>query len=216
MTTKVKVVFSWLIVSKQALHLGDLVHVGHVDVAGTVTARVAHLWLHCDVNFWAGNRGNNYSWHEICNSVSTSYRCFPYLVSKRGTAGLVAKVDAEVVVELHSSVHRVAVDDEHHRALNHSYWTFWTPLFFLQYLDVSISFRHLKKSIWQFKFWNVNSPNLAAHIRVELLVPGGEERRGDVQSLSIKTQLEGIQMRAPNTQKKYKSKKHKYIIEHTT
>ena len=130
-----------------------------------------------------------------------------HLVSQSRTVRLVAKVDAEVVVELHSSVHRVAVDDEHHRALNHSYWTFWTPLFFLQYLDVSISFRHLKKSIWQFKFWNVNSPNLAAHIRVELLVPGGEERRGDVQSLSIKTQLEGIQMRAPNTQKKYKSKK---------
>ena len=56
MTTKVKVVFSWLIVSKQALHLGDLVHVGHVDVAGTVTARVAHLRLHCDVNLKVGKR----------------------------------------------------------------------------------------------------------------------------------------------------------------
>ena len=63
-------------------------------------------------------------------------------MSKRGTAGLVAKVDAEVVVELHSSVHRVAVDDEHHRALTHSYWTLGTSLSILQYLAVIIMFWH--------------------------------------------------------------------------
>ena len=40
-----------------------------------------------------------------------------HLVSQSRTVGLVAKVDAEVVVHLHPAVLRVDVDDEHHRAL---------------------------------------------------------------------------------------------------
>ena len=67
-------------------------------------------------------------------------------MGKHGTVGLSAKVNQEIVIELHSSIFGVNINDEHHGAL-------------------------------------------VAHLWVELLVPGSEERCGDVEPLAVQTQL---------------------------
>ena len=86
-------------------------------------------------------------------------------MSQDRTVRLLTKVNTELVVELHAAILSVAVDHQHHRA-------------FLKY-DSSHDLR-------------TGISTHVTHVGVELLVPGGEQRRGHVQSLPVKTELQHL------------------------
>ena len=87
---------------QRLLHLSNLVHVGHVDVACAVPSRVTHL-----------DQDDIFSHFPYIQNLFAFFS-FCHLVSKGRAIRFLSKVNTEVVVQLHSSVLRVAINYEHH------------------------------------------------------------------------------------------------------